>query len=280
MSQSSFWHRLVRGTRWTWFSDRYRAALPEDLDTTVMTLETKDRFHAKQGRSTGRIRFHSASGTVSVYLKRHVRLPWKARLLALVHPAGRHSPAAAEWAHLARARSIGISVPDTVAAGEWIGPWGNLQSWLMVAELTGSQAVNEALPDLAAALGPERFATFKRHLAIDLAQVSAQLHGAKLFHKDFYLCHFYLDLSSETYPGRHLHLIDLHRLGEHRVTTFWWRWKDLGQLLFSTYDVAQIDDRDRLRFWKHYRRQVRLRWPSFQLRMLRLKASLYQSHNR
>ena len=51
-------------------------------------------------------------------------------------------------------------------------------------------------------------------------------------------------------------LIDLHRLGEHRSWPDRWRWKDLGQLLFSTDGVAGIDDRDVLRFWKHYRQHV------------------------
>jgi heptose I phosphotransferase len=276
----SLWGRLVRGTRWTWFSERYRSALPANLDDNVMALATDDRHHAKQGRSTGRIRFHSASGTLSVYLKRHFRLPWPARLLALLHPDGRHSPASAEWAHLERARSIGVSVPDTVAAGEWIGPWGNLRSFLMVAELTGCQALNEAIPPLAAALEPAAFAALKRRLAADVAEITARLHAASLFHKDLYLCHFYLDLSQERLLQPHLHLIDLHRLGEHRWTATWWRWKDLGQLLYSTYDVAQIDDRDRLRFWKHYRRQMRLWWPARQLRMVRLRAARYLAHNR
>jgi Lipopolysaccharide kinase (Kdo/WaaP) family len=278
MNQASLWARLVRGTRWTWFSEIYRSALPADLDDTVMTLQIDDRHHVKQGRSTGRIRFHSGSETLSVYLKRHYRLPLASRILALVDPAGRHSPAAAEWAHLERARAIGISVPNTVAAGEWIGPWGNLKSFLMVAELTGSQAVNEALPRLATELEPSGFAALKHQLAAEMAEITARLHRSSLFHKDLYLCHFYLDTPCETQPR--LHLIDLHRLGEHRWTAPWWRWKDLGQLLYSTYSVDEIDDADRMHFWNQYRGRVQLRWPSFQLWMVQLKASLYRSHNR
>jgi heptose I phosphotransferase len=280
MSEPSLWGRLVRGARWTWLSERYRSALPADLDATVMTLRAEDREHKKQGRSTGRIRFHSTSGTLSVYLKRHFRLPWPARVLALVDPAGRHSPAAAEWAHLERARNLGVAVPDTVAAGEWIGPWGSLQSFLMVAELSGSQAVNEALPPLSAALEPAEFASLKRRLAAEMAAVTARLHGALLFHKDLYLCHFYLDVSPELRDRPRVHLIDLHRLGEHRRTALWWRVKDLGQLLYSTYDVAPITDRDRLRFWKHYRDAMSLRWPAFQFSMVRLRAFFYRAHNR
>ena len=71
-----------------------------------------------------------------------------------------------------------------------------------------------------------------------------------MFHKDLYLCHFFLDrqiesIRSQTDPHE-LSLIDLHRLKEHRLWPDWWRWKDLGQLLFSTYGVAGITDRDRL----------------------------------
>ena len=129
--------RLIRGTRWSWLDHRHVDALPSDLDSKVMTLESVDRHHAKQGRSTARVRFADGPSTISVYLKRHYQLPWPSRLAALVNPSGRHSPAAAEWAHLERARSLGISVPEVVAVGERVGPWGGLQSYLMVAELVG-----------------------------------------------------------------------------------------------------------------------------------------------
>ena len=75
-------------------------------------------------------------------------------------------------------------------------------------------------------------------------------------------------------------LIDLHRLAIHRYLSLRWRCKDLGQLLYSTEGVVGIDDRDRLRFWKHYRRLMRLRFAPMEARLARGKAALYAKHNR
>jgi heptose I phosphotransferase len=280
MSHGSFWQRLVRGTRWTWLAERHRAALPADLEATVMELETRDRYHAKQGRSTARVVFHAETGPLRVYLKRHDELPLRARLGALVAPRGRHSPASAEWAHLERVRGLGVAVPEVVAAGERIGPWGALSSFLMVAELTGSLALHEALPELAGSADPAALAAWKRGLARAMADIAARLHGARVFHKDLYLCHFFLEMDEPLAHPPRLTLIDLHRMDEHRWWPDRWRWKDLGQLLFSTEGVSGIDDRDRLRFWVRYRRRLGLRRPRWQLRMIRLKAARYLEHNR
>jgi len=295
----SLWERLVRGVRWSWIDPRYQSALPPDLDASVMTLDSRDRLHAKQGRSTARVVFHPAAaaadrasgtaqcagasaGPVAVYLKRHFRLPWLARLAALFDPAGRHSPAAAEWVHLERARALGVPVPEVVATGERIGPWACLQSYLMVAELTGCQELNVALPELAYELEPAAFESLKRRLIAEMARITAALHTARVFHKDLYLCHFYLDLERlrDDPADVRLVLIDLHRLAEHGLWPDRWRWKDLGQLLYSTAGVAGIDNRDICRFWKDYRRRVSLRAPRWQARMVQLKAAAYLEHNR
>ncbi len=95
-----FWRRLGQGTRWSWIGSKFQAALPADLDDVVMTLESRDRLHAKQGRSTARVVFHGPDGPLPVYLKRHYTLPWTSRLLALLHPRGGYTPGAAEFAHL------------------------------------------------------------------------------------------------------------------------------------------------------------------------------------
>ena len=275
----SFWQRLTRGTRWSWLDPRFRAALPADLDDRVMELEARDRLHAKQGRSTARVVFHGPDGPLAVFLKRHYILPWPARLAALIDPRGQHTPGAAEFAHLKRARALGVAVPEVVAAGERIGPWGEAQSFLMVAELTGSLPLHEALPELARRLDIQAFQALKRGLAREMAAHTAALHGASVFHKDLYLCHFYLDMGRLDQPGRRLALIDLHRLGEHRLWPDRWRWKDLGQLLFSTEGVTGVTRHDALRFFVHYRRSLALPRPRWHARMIAWKAARYLQHN-
>jgi len=282
VSYGSLCQRWFSGVSWTWINEEYRTRLPEDLCASVMTLESRDRFHAKQGRSTARVVLVRADRPLAVYLKRHFRLPWPARLAALFDPGGKHSPAAAEWAHLERARVLGINVPEVVAAGERIGPYAHFRSFLMIAELSGCEAVNESLPRLAAQLDAETFHTLKRQLIAEMARITATLHAARIFHKDLYLCHFFHDADRIGQYRRvpHISLIDLHRLTEHRLWPDWWRWKDLGQLLFSTYGVDGITDRDRLRFWSSYRRRVGIHRPSWHARMVRLRAARYLEHNR
>jgi Lipopolysaccharide kinase (Kdo/WaaP) family len=273
-AHGGLWARLVRGTRWAWRNERFQEGLPADLDDTVMSLESRDRLHAKQGRSTARVIFQGPSGPMPVYLKRHFRLPWTARLAALVHPSGSHTPGSAEFTHLERARRLGLAVPEVVAVGERIGPWGNLQSYLMVAELTGERELNEALPDLARRMPVQDFEQMKKQLVREVARLAATLHNAHHFHKDLYLCHFFLHELD-----RRLTLIDLHRLAEHRLFADRWLWKDLGQLLYSTEGVDGISSRDRLRFWVHYRRLTHLKHDRWHARMVGLKAAQYLRHN-
>ncbi|MHB1557566.1 MAG: lipopolysaccharide kinase InaA family protein [Isosphaeraceae bacterium] len=295
MSYGSLWQRWTRGVAWTWVNERYRSCLPEDLASGVMNLDARDRLHTKQGRSTARVVFHAGKWTgsdgeapargVSVYLKRQYRLPWTARLAATLHPAGRYSPAGAEWAHLEHGRSLGIDVPEVVAAGERIGPCGQMSAFLMVAELTGCEALHEAIPRLASRLEPSAFATLKRRVIAEMARIAATLHAARLFHKDLYLCHFFLDVERLEETGDEaprLVLIDLHRLSSTatRAGSAWLRWKDLGQLLYSTFGVDGIDNRDRLRFWRSYRKRCPVARPAWQAWIVKYRAARYLAHNR
>ena len=122
----------------------------------------------------------------------------------------------------------------------------------------------------------------------ELARLTRLLHDRRTFHKDLYLCHFYLARDhTGTVPDfrGQVHLIDLHRLTHHPWTWRLWQVKDLAQLLYST-EVPGLDNRDRLRFWRDYRgpgpwrgtqswlrRLVLFKWRRYRRHNLRLKAA-------
>jgi hypothetical protein len=279
----SFWQRLTRGTRQLRERPDWGNFAGTDWPDTIMAVAVTDRFHAKQGRSTGRWIVEQEGRRLAVYLKRHYRLPWWQGLLAALWPGRGWSPALQEWHHLEWARAAGLPVPAAVAAAEYIGPWGRLQSFLAVEELHGMLPLHEAIPAAAAALDPLTFHRWKRSLIVEMARLTRALHDNCWFHKDLYLCHFYIAREdTETLPpwrGR-VHLIDLHRLGRHPWTWPLWQAKDLAQLLYSS-SVVGVSTRDRLRFWREYLGPRRHLWSSQWLRRgILLKWWSYRRHNR
>jgi heptose I phosphotransferase len=153
------------------------------------------------------------------------------------------------------AASHGFRVPRVAAVGERIGPWGRLQGYLALEELSGMLALHEAIPRAAAQLSATAFSIWKRGLTAALAGAVARLHALRHFHKDLYLCHFFIPARAiGAIPGNweaELTIIDFHRLGHHRWSAAWWRLKDLAQLLYSS-DVIGVTARDRLRFARYY----------------------------
>src|SRR5262249_24111261 len=215
---------------------RWLRFLEPDWGDHIMTASLTDRVHAKQGRSTGRWILHRQNQCLAVYLKRHYRLPWWRGLLAAFWPDRGWSPAMQERRHLDWARSHGMPVPAVMAAGEYIGPWGRLQSFLAVKELADMLPLHEAVPLATVQLDSRNYERWKRALTVELARLTRALHDRRHFHKDLYLCHFYLPRrlteSVQSLRG-HVHLIDLHRLGHHVWTWRFWQVKDLAQLLYS-----------------------------------------------
>jgi heptose I phosphotransferase len=251
---STFWRRLRVGL-WRVQQKRDWAALVAPGRTEgLMQLDLRDRFHAKQGRSIARWHLSAGRKELTVYLKRHYRGRWWQRLAALLGFRG-VSDAWAEWDHLEWARRKGLPVPRAVAVGERIGPWCRLQSFLAVEELAGMVPLHEAIPAAAQSMAPRAFAAWKRGLVAELARLARRLHGQRRYHKDLYLCHFYVPkaytrLAPLAWRGR-VWMIDLHRLGHHPRNWRWWQVKDLAQIFYSS-DVTGLTARDRLRFWHLY----------------------------
>src|SRR5262249_40188095 len=133
----TFWRRLVHGVRRLRHEPRWARLAGPGWAERIMATAVTDRLHVKQGRSIGRLVLETEGARLVVYLKRHYRLAWWSGLGALLRPGGNWSPALQEWEHLAWARAEGLPVPTAVAGGEYIGPWGRLQSFLAIEELTG-----------------------------------------------------------------------------------------------------------------------------------------------
>ncbi|HMP01439.1 MAG TPA: lipopolysaccharide kinase InaA family protein [Gemmatales bacterium] len=281
------WRRWRRGeVRWQ-ATPAWTQAVSADWPDWLLEAPVTDRFHAKQGRSTGRwvVRSHPP---LVVYLKRHYRLPLGQRLCALLWPGLGVSPARQEARGLRLAQGLGLPVPETVLAAEWIGPGLKLQSALAIAELTGQWAVNEALPQARDRWPPQAVQQWKKQVGLEIARLTALLHRAGWFHQDLYLCHFYVALPLEgaplptVGPGA-VTLIDWQRLVRRRWLPWAAQVKDLAQLLYSSWTEG-VTAADRLRWWRAYCVGMGITLGSRYERLLtwavRFKAERYRRHNR
>jgi heptose I phosphotransferase len=175
-------------------------------------------------------------------------------------------------------------VPEVVAAAEYLGPGTRLSSVLVTEELTGMLPLHEAIPQAARDLPADIFRSLKKGLAWEMARLSRLLHDRRCFHKDLYLCHFYVretDLRNPPADWRgRVVMIDLHRLARHRFTYWIWQVKDLAQLLYSS-EVEGVTPRDRLEFWRAYR-SLGENAKSLRLigALVRAKYRRYAEHNR
>lgn len=282
-SFGTFWQRWTRGVRHFHTRADWEQLAGSDWRERILDVRVTDDFHEKQGRSTGRWILQQDGMRLSVYLKRHFRLPWPHGVLAALWPRGAWSPGMRERRNLLEAAAEGVPVPNVVAAGEWIGPHGKLQSFLAIEELVGMVPLHVAIPLAKSRLDPVEFARWKAGMVAEMARLARLLHDRRWFHKDFYLCHFYV-LRQDTgrlpngWRGR-VHLIDLHRLQRHRWTWPIWMLKDLGGLLYSSA-LDGVTRRDRLRFWRYYWRAATHTWPArFWAWCVRLKAANYQRQN-
>ena len=282
MDTGTFFQRLFTGVRRLYARADWSEFVGSDWPDHIMAADVTDDFNAKQGRSTGRWILETDGRQLPVYLKRHYQLPLWHGILAAFWPEGDWSPGMLERHNLEWAHEQGICVPRVVAAGEFLGPWGKLQSFLAIEELTNMLPLHQAIPQAARQLDPLTFRKWKNGLVKEIARIARLLHDKNSFHKDFYLCHFFIprdDLFCIPNWRNRVFLIDFHLLTQHSLTRAFWVSKDLGQLLFSS-EVEGIDARDRLRFWHAYRGTDRRSLRSRFLRgVARYRGWRYREHN-
>ena len=115
------------------------AAALDRYDAAAALVPTDD-YVEKQGRSTGRYRLAIGDTTLSLYVKKHMRLPWWQRRFG----SRRSFPGPAEAANLRHAAELGIRVPETVFAGA--NPAHPCGSLLATRELEGYLPLHIYIP--------------------------------------------------------------------------------------------------------------------------------------
>lgn len=92
----------------------------------------------------------------------------------------------------------------------------------------------------------------KSKLICKIAEMTRTMHKAGLNHRDYYICHFLLDLNLFNQSSQiKLSIIDLHRAQIRHSVPLRWRNKDLIGLYFSSLNIG-LTHRDYLRFLRIY----------------------------
>ena len=238
------------------------------LDGTVYRL--------KDGRKTIRFtrdgKHYFAKLYYGIGWKRLVKYIFQMRLPVL--------SAQIEWESIQRLNNLGIKTLQIVGYGKRGWNPAKLQSFIITKELSNSIS----LEDFCRTWPTDPVSPLlKRTMIRQIARITRILHENGMCHRDYYICHFLLDISKGKdrldYQHLQLYLIDLHRVTLRRRISRRSRIKDLGALYFSCMDIG-LSRRDLMRFIQIYRdqplRAVMMRETAFWLQVKRRGHSLYR----
>lgn len=214
----------------------------------IMALEG-EVFRSLGGRRT--LRF--TRGDKNYFAKLHYGVGWKEILKNLFQL---HLPilgAKTEKRAIERLHELGLATMSVAGFG-WRG-WNpaQRQSFIITDELLDTMSLEDYCRSWARQSPSFQL---KKVLIEKLAEISRTLHQNGVNHRDFYICHFLLQVNSLKEPVDPekpiLYLIDLHRVQIRRRTPKRWVVKDLAALLFSSLNLG-LTSRDYLRFVRAYR---------------------------
>ena len=203
--------------------------------TDFMFSSRENSFRDVAGRLTVGIDLDDKDSKQRVYLKRHWTLK-KSKSL------GPHKEALSEWNNINALKKAKINVPDAMAVGHGFIN-GRSVGFIMMKEVPGKPADDFIKEDLLPAK------VFKKRISFteDLALFASEFHELGYNHRDFYLCHTFVDSSKLSIQ---LNLIDLQRVQKRKHFRKRWIIKDLAQMAYSALKISTKTDR--LRFYLKY----------------------------
>ncbi|MCG6900952.1 MAG: lipopolysaccharide core heptose(I) kinase RfaP [Gammaproteobacteria bacterium] len=232
----------------------FAAQLPTDVPTFDYLMQLDgERFRDIANRRTLRFTLNGKR----YFLKAHYGVGWKEIIKNLLQLRLPVLGARNEWQALQALTRLGVDTMKLVAYGERGWNPAHRQSFVVTEALEET----ESLEDFCAGWETHPPATkaglrLKRALIERVATIARRMHANGINHRDFYICHFLLDVSADVYQqppqALRLSLIDLHRVQLRKRTPLRWVVKDIGGLYFSSMRIG-LTQRDLYRFMKVYR---------------------------
>jgi heptose I phosphotransferase len=230
-----------------------QALFPERSVAEFSAIEG-ELFKRMPGRHT--LRFER--GGRRFFIKAHFGVGWGEifkNLLMFKLPVISAQP---EWEAVQRLEQLGIPTMRLVAYGMEGRDPARVHSFVLTEALENTMTLEEWLPRLMQQSASRQRWRLKQAVLCEVARIAATLHDHGLNHRDFYACHFRLDISAGEMPAVdrvRIHLMDLHRVQQRRYTPLRWRAKDLSALIYSVLYQLQgiaITRGDILRFMQAY----------------------------
>ncbi len=205
-------------------------------------------YRALEGRSTQRIVLDNQV----YFIKQHRGVGWKEIFKNIFQLKIPVISAKNEWLALRRLQELNIASPKIISYGcRGINP-AIRKSYIVMEALKNHISLEELSKKWQNC--PPSFIT-KKNLIEAVAHIARTLHENGVNHRDFYICHFLLEVSLlEVEPisrNPKLYLIDLHRACVRKKIPVRWIIKDLAGLYFSVKNIG-LTQRDFLRFIRIY----------------------------
>ena len=209
-------------------------------------------YREREGRKT----LQFSVDDKSYFAKLHRGIGWKEIIKNIIQFRLPVTSASNEWRAIKRLNQLGVNTARLVGYGKKGWNPARFQSFVVTEDLTNSVSLEDLCYEWP---GSPPSDALKRALIMEVARIAGILHENGLNHRDFYICHFLLDISrgkDRIDPKRlHLCLIDLHRVQMRRRTPKRWRVKDIGGLYYSSMNIG-LTKRDLLRFMRIYRNKT------------------------
>lgn len=235
----------------------FAAQLPAGIDSFDYLMQLDgEMFRDIDNRRTLRFTLNDKR----YFLKAHYGVGWKEvfkNLLTLRLPV---LGARNEWRAIQTLTQLGVETMTLVAWGErGLNP-ANRQSFVITEALENTESLEDFCADWETNPPATKLQLrLKRALIARVATIARRMHASGINHRDFYLCHFLLDVSGDMScrdddlpETLRLSLIDLHRVQIRKRTPLRWVVKDIGGLYFSAMRIG-LTRRDLYRFMQVYR---------------------------